>query len=332
MYYSSKLESLRDLFGTDEIRLESNCLIVAGHIYPIVNDVIILLEPHQYPHSLKAKLRVDVNEQETYSQDFAEDIQFTFGEEWQSFPEILPEHKDEFALYFDLIDLPELKNARVCDLGCGIGRWSYFLKDKCRELVLVDFSEAIFVARQNLKDINNAFFFMGDLKQLPFKDNFSDLLFCIGVLHTLPTNALDEIRALKKYAPLLLIYLYYNLDNRPVYFHVILLLVTMLRKVVSKIRSPAFRSAFSWFVTITIYLPLVWFGKLLKPFGLSRYVPLYEPYSHQSIKRIPQDVYDRFFTGIEQRFSRKQIMELEDTFSCIKISDIIPYWHFICRE
>ena len=85
-----------------------------------------------------------------------EDIQFTFGSEWLTYPDIMPEHEDEFALYFDLINIPDLKNMRVCDLGCGIGRWSYFLRDKCRELILLDFSEAIFAARKNLKESENA--------------------------------------------------------------------------------------------------------------------------------------------------------------------------------
>ncbi|MBM2828383.1 MAG: Mg-protoporphyrin methyl transferase, partial [Actinobacteria bacterium] len=61
-----------------------------------------------------------------------EDIQHTFGEEWQRFPELLPEHREEFLQYFDLVDIGGLAGKRVCDLGCGIGRWSHFLKGACR--------------------------------------------------------------------------------------------------------------------------------------------------------------------------------------------------------
>lgn len=327
IYYSDKIESLKDIFGAKELTLVNDHLVVDEQSYPIVDDVIILLDPAQYSPALNIKFKT-----ETQLPDFAEDIQFTFGQEWKKYHEILPEHKNEFLQYFDLVDLSDLLNSRVCDLGCGIGRWSYFLKNKCRELVLLDFSEAIFVARRNLRAADNAIFFMGDIKRLPFRNDFANFLFCLGVLHHLPTNALDEVRYLKNYAPEMLIYLYYALDNRPLYFRPILIIVSMMRNLVSKNRNPLFRSFFTWLVAIGIYLPLIYLGKVLKPVGLSKYVPLYETYNGRSFKRICQDVYDRFFTRIEQRFSKKQISALEDTFSNVTVSNKLPYWHFICKR
>jgi SAM-dependent methyltransferase len=304
-------------------------LVVDGRTYPIIDDVIILLDPSQYPRASPNMLgRNDVALERP--SDFAEDIQFTFGKEWQEFPRILPEHEADFRNYFDLVDLETLKGARVCDLGCGIGRWSYFLAGKCRELVLVDFSEAIFVARRNLVDASNAFFFMADLKRLPFRKNFADFLFCLGVLHHLPTPAIDAVRALREYAPVLLIYLYYSLDNRPFYFRILLSLVTGLRLLTSRVRNTTFRSAFTWLGTVGIYVPLVFLGALLRPMGLSRHIPLSEAYQGKKLEAIRQDVYDRFFTRIEQRYSRKQIMELEDSFSKVIVSDKLGYWHFLC--
>lgn len=255
MYYSNKIETLKNIFDSRKIGLDDERLTVDGYVYPIVDDVIILLEPSKYPDTLKKRMEITEGKINGTHPEFAEDIQFTFGEEWQRFPKILPEHEQEFLQYFDLIDLSGLTTSRVCDLGCGIGRWSYFLKDKCRELVLVDFSEAIFVARRNLKDAGNSLFFMGDLKRLPFRNDFADIVFCLGVLHHLPTNSLDEIGILKKYAPTLLVYLYYALDNRPIHFHILLFIATTLRKTVTKIRSPLFRSSFTWFATILIPYP-----------------------------------------------------------------------------
>ena len=257
-YYSDKLESLQDIFGVKEIKIEKQCITVGNHSYPVIDDVIVLLEPQQYPLSIKNVLNTPSVQPTKNLSDFAEDIQFTFGAEWQTYSTMLPEHKDEFALYFDIVDISNLINSRVCDLGCGIGRWSYFLKEKCRELVLVDFSEAIFVARRNLNDTNNAIFFMGDIKRLPFRNSFADFLFCLGVLHHLPVDALNEVRLLKNCAPTLLIYLYYALDNRPFHFHILLDIITLIRKVVSKIRNHSFRTLFSFIVTFTVYLPFIY--------------------------------------------------------------------------
>lgn len=331
-YYSDKLASLCDIFDGAALKLEQDWLHVGGCRYPIVDDVIVLLDTEQYPPALRRRLGVLSGGEAPPSSTFAEDIQLTFGDEWQMFPEILPEHESEFSQYFDLIELGNLRDLRVCDLGCGIGRWSHFLKDKCRELVLVDFSEAIFVARKNLRDCPQALFFMGDLKRLPFRYGFADFLFSLGVLHHLPCDALQEVRNLKPYAANILIYLYYALDNRPAYFRGLLALVTAVRLVAARIRSPGFRSAFTMLGACFVYLPLVWLGRLLEPFGLSRHVPLYEGYKGKTLGRIRQDVYDRFFTRIEQRFSRKQIATLKDTFSEVTISERWPYWHFLCKK
>ena len=264
--------------------------------------------------------------------DFAGDIQFTFGEEWHGFPEILPEHEKEFQQYFDLVDLGSLANARICDLGCGIGRWSNFLKDRCREMVLLDFSEAIFVARENLRGASNALFFLGDLRRMPFRDDFADFLFSLGVLHHLPTGALEEVRALSRRAPTLLVFLYYALDNRPAYWRGILSAVTVVRLALSRTENPRLRSALTWALTIGVYMPLISLGHAVRPLGLASKVPLYDFYRGKSLRRIGQDVYDRFFTRIEQRFRKEEILALRDTFREVVVSGDPPYWHFLCRR
>ena len=282
-YYQGKvIATLQELFGSDKVTLEADAVRVGDRRYPIVDDVIVALDPSQYPPALARRLNSSGGASRGPA-EFAEDIQFTFGEEWKSFPEILPEHSGEFAQYFDLVDLPSLATKRVCDLGCGIGRWSYFLKDKCRELVLVDFSEAIFVARKNLKSATNAVFIMGDIKALPFRDDFADFVFCLGVLHHLPSDALGEVRELKRYSPDLLIYRYYALDNRPLLFRSALPVVTLVRNALAHVRSGTFRMAFSWFGAVFIYAPLVAIGTVLAPFGLARHVPLYEGYQKRAL-------------------------------------------------
>lgn len=310
MYYRNKLDSLQKIFGTNRIELAENSIRINGVEHPIRSDVIDMTE------HLK-------------SDTFAEDIQYTFGAEWTAHRQIRPEHAKEFAQYFDLVDCSALKEVRVCDLGCGSGRWSSFLVNQCRELVLVDFSESIFVARENLRAAGNAIFIRADITKLPFADDSMDFVFCLGVLHHLPVPCLEATRSLKRLAPRLLIFLYYALDNRPFYFRTALSLVTAVRLVLARIRSERLRKIISLLGAIFVYKPLVILGQLLQVIGLGSHVPLYDFYKEKSLGRIEQDVYDRFFTRIEQRVTRAEIAALQSDFSEVRISEQLPYWHFL---
>lgn len=330
MYYDNKLDTLRDIFADKEAAFKDGFFYVCGRHYPVIDDVIILCEPSEYTEFVKQKISEGKsNGQKT---EIARDIQFTFGEEWKNYSKVLPEHEKEFKQYFDLTPPETLCGKRCCDLGCGMGRWSHFLSKYAKEIILIDFSDAIFVAKENLKNSDNCLFFMCDIKKLPFRGDFADFIFSLGVLHHLPTDCLGEVRNLERFAPQLLIFLYYALDNRPFYFRIALQLVTLLRSVVSKIKSDTFRKVFSVAGTYLIYIPLVTFGKMLKPFGLASSVPLYDFYKDKGPARIEQDVYDRFFTSIEQRVTCKAILELCDTYTYIDVSKNIPYWHFLCRR
>jgi SAM-dependent methyltransferase len=330
-YYEDKVEILAEIFGTRDLGLQDGHLRVGTVHYPIVDDVIVLVEPAKYSKRVRAVLGADRVEAEV--EGFAEDEQYSFSEEWTRFSEILPNHASTFRRYFDLVDLETLRDKRVCDLGCGSGRWSYFVKDACRELVLVDFSDGIFAARQNLRDAGNCLFFMGDITSLPFADDFADFLFCLGVLHYLPTPALTELRRLERAAPEQLYCIYYALDNRPVFFRVLLRFVTALRLAVSRVRAPAVRKLFSRSVVALVYLPLLTAGRVLDRVGLARHVPLYEGYrENRSMAVLEQNAYNRFFNRIEQRVSRRDVEALRDTFREVIVSENMPYWHFLCRR
>lgn len=327
-YYSDKVALLSEIFGTSDIDVGESHLRVGERRYSIVDDVIILLPENMRP---KGKLH-PTSKASAVDGQFAADIQYTFGAEWQRYPVVLPEHRAEFDCYFDIVDRQNLAGKRICDLGCGIGRWSYFLQDVANELVLVDFSEAIFVARQNLRGFPKAVFFQADLTRLPFRESFCDFLFCLGVLHHLENDALGEVRKLKRFAPEILIYLYSALDNRPLHYRLMLPAVNALRLALAKVEKPMARDILTEVCMWTIYLPLIGLGWLLRPLGLHTRVPLFDFYHDKSLRRIRQDVYDRFFTRIEQRVSRAEIRTLGDTFASVTISEQIPMWHFLCQR
>ena len=247
-------------------------------------------------------------------------------------------HKNK---YFDI--LKTYKESKITDFEDALSQVEKSLQKSVKSRLISSDLEvgaflsggidsSLIVARENLLEADNCLFFMCDLKELPFKDKFADLLISVGVLHHLPTPCLDEVRNLEKFAPSLFIYLYYSLENRPFYFRLILNIVTVIRLIISRFRSRLFRKIFSKMTTIIIYIPLIYLSRLFKFVKLNHLVPLDEFYDDKSISRIEQDVYDRFFTRIEQRVSRKDILDLKDTFSSVIISNRKPYWHFICKN
>lgn len=309
--------------------MDDDAIEVDGQRFPVLDDVIITLPPERQPPMVSNRLgsRADGPQ----SGPFADDIQFTFGAEWTEHGDILPEHRQEFDAYFDLVDLTTLHGKRIADLGCGSGRWATFVAPHCREIVLADFSEAIFVARRNLGTATNAIFVLADVTDLPFGDDAFDFSYCLGVLHHLPVDALEACRSLARLGPELLVYLYYALDNRPAYYRALLAVVTQMRTRLACIRSSRARSAISLAIAATIYAPLAFLGSMGGK-RVQRVIPLADTYAGKSLRRLQQDAYDRFFTRIEQRFSRTDIAGLRDTFTNVALSDGLPYWHFLCRR
>ena len=134
MYYTDKLETLKDIFGRTDLALEPDALRVGDRRYPIVNDVIILSAPQQHTDFVRRALRTDLPTSPGSEANFAEDIQFTFGAQWTLYDQIGQIEEKQFSRYYDIVDADEtLAGARVCDLGCGSGRASYFLKDICKK-------------------------------------------------------------------------------------------------------------------------------------------------------------------------------------------------------
>lgn len=322
-YYADKVPTLARIFGTDDIEVRPDAVRVRSDTYPVVDDVIVVLPDHQRP--IRSVRRPDA------SAPIATDIQETFGREWQRFSEVLPEQRHEFEQYFDIVDLGSLADALVCDLGAGMGRWSLLLAPWCRQQVLVDFSDAIFVARENLRHVPGAVFVMADIAHLPFADDCFDFAMCIGVLHTLPYDPCEMVRLLGRLTSRLLVYVLYALDNRPSYFRAILRGVTAVRRGLSRIEDERARRAATEAITWGVYRPLIIVGRVARRLGSKRPVPLAEE-AHSSTEGLRQLVYDRFFTSTERRVSAAEIRELGTTFDDVRISDDPPYWHFLCTR
>ena len=334
-YYLPKLGSLRDIFGDPLLEVTEAGIATGGQVFPIVDDVIILLSQENWPSSVAERVggrHSKIGDNRPLGQSISTETQFSFGDEWKLFPDILKEHSREFSRYIDVIPKHSQPYERVCDLGCGIGRWSYFLNSYAKEIVLVDFSEAIFIARKNLKEMPGAIFFMGDILCLPFRDNFADFAICLGVLHHLPVNIQQAVKLVARLSKRFLIYLYYALDNRPSWYRLVWRCSDLLRRVLCRVKSPPIREVLTWILMLFGYLPFIYLGKCLEPLGLGTNLPNFDAHKNDDWKRIRQDVYDRFFTPIENRISRTEISQMQTTLGSIRISEDLPYWHFYAER
>jgi SAM-dependent methyltransferase len=298
----------------EEVVADDGHVRIGRHAYRIDRDVVLLDD----------RTVCDSTQRGT-----GEDVRRSFSEEWQTYGSILPEHDEEFAAYFDIVDLASLRDSLVVDLGCGSGRWSAKLAPHVGTIALVDFSDAIFVARENLSDAPNAVFFRGDVTNLPFVDDSVDFLFSLGVLHHLDRPCLPVARDLMRLGPRGLFYLYYGLDNRPDYYRKLLAVVTASRRSLGRVKSEKSRRRISRALALAVYRPMVGIGALADKAGVNAPVPLYDSYKGKSVDRIEQDAYDRFFTSIEQRVSRQEIEECFAGVGEVTVSESEPFWHFM---
>ncbi len=312
-YYNDKLNFLENIFGKKIKIKDKNSIIIGDKEYSTANDIIIMNESQSN------------NNFNTVA---------SFGEEWNTFSQITSEHFHEFDLYFNQIDFNTLDNKILCDFGCGIGRWSKILSTKVnyKYLILVDLSDSINVARQYFYENDNVIFIKCDLDKLKFIENCIDFFYCLGVLHHFPNKYPTAISKIHHSCKTGLIYLYYDLKNRSTLFKLIFKIANLIRLLMIKIKRYEVRVKISYLLTFLLYMPFVIINKILILFKIKKRVPL-EFYSNSSIYRIRQDAYDRFFTDIEHRYGKSDILKYYSKFfKKIKFSKLLPYWTFYVEK
>lgn len=264
-----------------------------------------------------------------------------FGDEWLKFNDFENDELEKIGKdYFDIIDGLNIINSEsiVLDAGCGTGRWSKVLCNKVKFIEAIDPSNAVVAAKRLLKNENSIRVTKANIDTIPFADNTFDLVMSVGVLHHIPNtqDALTKLVQKIKSGGYFYGYLYYNFENRGVFFKTLFWLSNLLRKGISK--SPSIiKGTICDIIALVIYFPCAKIARLIKwVFEGKKYyqnIPL-SYYYDKSLMIMRNDALDRFGTRLEKRYSKSNIIELSEKcgLTDIKFSDREPYWHFIAKK
>jgi len=262
-----------------------------------------------------------------------------FGDEWLKFYQ----HNDDLVKkggeeYFDILT-NEMINSKTyaLDVGCGTGRWTKYLAARVGFIEAVDPSEAIFAADKLLNNINNVRLSKASIETLPFADETFDFVMSIGVLHHVPDTRqalIDCVRKVKK-GGYFFVYLYYNLDRRGAFYKTLFYASDMIRKTVSLLPRKL-KHFVCDILALIFYMPFIITGRFFKFTGLkdlAKKMPLHG-YQNRSFFMVRNDALDRFGTRLEQRFSKKQIIEMMEAagLTDIVVSPGIPFYHAVGKK
>jgi len=222
-----------------------------------------------------------------------------FGHSWNIFCEILPIHEKQFLRWTSGMDKNDWKGKRFLDVGCGIGRNSYWpLTYGASSCLSIDIDErTLAAARHNLTDFDAAVIENRSAYDIEEDNNF-DIAFSIGVIHHLddqPAAVREMCRAVRP-GGMVLVWLYGYENNE----WLVRFFDPARRFLFSKLPlSVVF--ALSWPATA-----LLW---LLLRLGLGRteYMRLIRAFSFRHLRAI---VYDHMIPEIAKYYRKNEALEL----------------------
>ena len=257
-----------------------------------------------------------------------------FGLEWSRFDHNSAdkaELEQLFERYFGIFPWSQLPADPIgFDFGCGSGRWARLVAPRAGVLHCIDASpDALAVAMRNLKDFPHCQFHLAAAESIPLAESSADFGFSLGVLHHIPDSqkALNGcVRKLKPGAPFLL-YLYYNLENRPAWFRNLWRASILPRFLISRLPN-GMKVAVCDAIAALVYFPLSRLARIFNPGDQpGRSFPLSQ-YQTSSFYTLRTDALDRFGTPLERRFSRVEVerMMLTAGLHDVRFSESVPFW------
>ncbi len=263
----------------------------------------------------------------------------SFGVEWTKFDMFSDTEIEKIGNdYFDIVPWETLGHSiEALDVGCGTGRWAYYVSKKVSQIEAIDPSAAAWSAVKLLKDKDNVRISIADVDRIPFDDHSFDFVYSLGVLHHIPDTALALKKCVRKVKKggYFLVYLYYNLENRGLVYKSVFYMSDLLRKMVSKLPASLKKNVCD-VLALMLYMPFISVSWLIEKVGFKKFsnkIPL-SYYKKTTWNIIRNDALDRFGTPLEQRFTKEKIESMmhHAGLENIIFSNRQPYWHAIGRK
>jgi len=268
----------------------------------------------------------------------------SFGHEWATFDygenETAEALNAQFDAYCAPIDLSyfDPKNSIAADFGAGSGRWAARLVPYFSLVYALEPSDGASKVLQNkFSDEAKIKVLQETVGANSIPQESLDLAMSLGVLHHIPDTglAIKDVSLRIKPGGMFLCYLYYNLENKPLFYKLIFKVVNAVRQIISWLPQRIKRIACSSIAAI-IYWPLARFSKLMNKIGMNTSnIPLHH-YANMPFVMLANDALDRFGTSLEQRFSKAEITQMLALagfdISTLRFSEIEPFWTFSVKK
>jgi SAM-dependent methyltransferase len=273
-------------------------------------------------------------------QNLDQEVINSFGLEWVAFD--YSESKTDEALnqqflaYCAPINLDQFNadSAIAADFGAGSGRWAARLLPYFSMIYALEPSDgANQVLRNKFKNETRIRILQETVGANSIPVESLDLAMSLGVLHHIPDTglAIRHIASKIKSGGVFLCYLYYKLEDKPVFYRGLFWTSNSLRWIISRLPY-ATRRLIAQVIAGAIYFPLARISRLLESRGkdVSNF-PLHH-YAKMPFVMLQNDALDRFGTRLEQRFSKNEIVEMlsEAGFdlTTVKFAKHEPFWTF----
>jgi SAM-dependent methyltransferase len=267
-----------------------------------------------------------------------------FGHEWSSFDYTESQNSEaldlQFAAYCSPLDLSKFNSSTsvAADFGAGSGRWSSRLLGTFLKVYALEPSDgANKVLLKKFEDEPRIVVLKETVGANSIAENSLDLGMSLGVLHHIPDTALAIKELSRKIKPggFFLCYLYYKLENKPMYYRIIFKIVDISRKIISRLPQVAKRFISS-VIAVFVYWPLARLSKILRNVGVdTANIPLHH-YANMPFVMLANDALDRFGTSLEQRFNKTEIIEMlrnaNFDLTTLVFSEKEPYWTFAVQK